>query len=210
MLITAELESTFLNVAEHSALPTEFSSSVPLIRKRPMGYWRPLTSDQMNSNACLSSPNWSKVDLEQNGNLLRTRIRLRPVRSAYRICSALDSPEPTPHLNSPKLSIYNEKSLVSCPVCLLQEATWRWALLLDIQEWRYPNILIIIFKHTWSFLFKCLRSKQTQPSIHKMVDLIVLSVIMHLYSGHFDYIAPSWLDPHVYKLWHANKLEDLL
>lgn len=125
VLITAELESTFLNVAEHSALPTEFSSSVPLIRKRPMGYWRPLTSDQMNSNACLSSPNWSKVDLEQNGNLLRTRIRLRPVRSAYRICSALDSPEPTPHLNSPKLSIYNEKSLVSCPVCLLQEATWR-------------------------------------------------------------------------------------
>lgn len=50
----------------HSALPTKFSSSMPPTGRRPTGQWRPLTSDQMSSNICLSSLNWSKVDLEQN------------------------------------------------------------------------------------------------------------------------------------------------
>ena len=113
----------------------------------------------MSSSICLSSLSWSKADLEPNWNVLRTRIRLRDVRLAYRVfCSALDSTEPTHPLNSWRLGIYNELSLRNRPVCLLQEVTWRWALLLDIQEQRYPNILITVSQRTWSFFFKCLRS----------------------------------------------------
>ena len=112
----------------------------------------------MSSNVCHRTV-WSKADLEPNWNVLRTRIRLRAVKLACRIfCSALDGPEPTHPLNSPRLSVYNKSSLRSCPLRLLQEVTWRWALLRGIQEQRYPNILITISQHTWSVLFKCLRS----------------------------------------------------
>lgn len=151
----------------------------------------------MNSNTCLSSLSWSKADLEQNWNVLRTRITLRAVSLANRICSALDGPETPQHLNSRELSICNEQSLVGCPVCLLEEATWRRALFLDIQEWRYPGILIIISRCTWRFRCKCLRSNQRQPRIHEMVGLLLLSVLVHLYSGRLDCTAPSGLVPRV-------------
>ena len=208
--MAAEMDSTFLNDAEAQCVASQVQLFYATDREETYRLGD-IFNFRPSEFKCLSPQSWNKVDLEPNWNVLRTRIRLRAVRLAYRIFySALDGPEPTHPLNSPRLSIDNKPSLRSCPLCLLQEVTWMWALLLDIQEQRYPNILITISQHTWSILFKCLRShpetiKDPQDGWLDLMHCRSISVLWPFWLCSYQQLLP-----HLYKLWQDSKLDDLL
>lgn len=64
VLMTAETEPASLSVAQAQCTAGHLHSPMPSTGRRPVGQWRPLTSDQMSSSTRLSLLSWSEADLK--------------------------------------------------------------------------------------------------------------------------------------------------
>lgn len=90
-----------------------------------------------------------------------------------------------------RLSIYNELSLMESPCVLVARSNMEVSPVTWYSGKRYPNILITVFPaFEVSFSSVC-DHIQRQSGIHKMFDLIICTVGVYLFSGHFDCTAPN-------------------